>query len=67
MSRKVGFDAKLLREAMRLGKHETPSDAVNAALKEYTQRRKQLEILRLFGAIEYDENYDYRRERRRKR
>jgi hypothetical protein len=32
----------------------------------YIQRRKQQRILSLFGTIDYDENYDYKRERRPK-
>jgi hypothetical protein len=41
--------------------------AVTAALDEYIQRRKQLEIISLFGTIDYDETYNYKRARRMKR
>ena len=34
---------------------------------EYIQRRKQQEVLPLFGMIGYDERYDYKRERSKKR
>jgi hypothetical protein len=40
---------------------------VNAALEEYIKRRKQQEILSLFGKIEYAPSYDYKRERKAKR
>jgi hypothetical protein len=40
---------------------------VNAALEEYIRRHKQQEILSLFGKIEYQHDYDYKRERRLKR
>ena len=40
---------------------------MTAALDEYIGRREQLKILELFGKIEYDENYDYKRERKSKR
>jgi hypothetical protein len=40
---------------------------VTAALDEYVQRRKQQQILSLFGTIEYNEAYDYKRERRQRR
>ena len=54
-----------LEEAQKLGKHRTKKDAVNVALSEYIIRRKQLDILPLFGTIEYEEKRDYRRERAR--
>jgi hypothetical protein len=38
-------------------------DAVNAALEEYVRRRRQLRILDLFGTIEWDDDFDYRRAR----
>jgi hypothetical protein len=44
---------------------EQKTDAV--ALREEAQRRKQLEIVNLFGTIEFDPKYDYKSERRRKR
>jgi predicted DNA-binding protein with PD1-like motif len=57
----------LIEEARTLGGHRTKKEAVRAALEEYVQRRKQAEIMSLFGTIEYDERYDHRRERRAKR
>jgi hypothetical protein len=38
-----------------------------ATFAQDSARRKQLEIVSLFGTIDYDPNYDYKRERRRKR
>ncbi len=34
---------------------------------DYLQRHKQPRIFKLFGKIDYDPNYNYKRERRRKR
>ena len=34
-----------------------------AALEEYIQHRKQLEIFDLFGTIDYFEDYDYKKNR----
>jgi len=62
----LAIDDRLIEEARRLGHHRTKKDAVNAALDEYVQRRKQQGILSLFGTIEYDQAYDYKRERRGK-
>jgi hypothetical protein len=63
----LALDNRLVNEAKKLGRHRTKKAAVIAALEEYIQRRKQLEIISLFGTIDYDESYDYKRERGRKR
>jgi len=60
------IDDQLVCEAQRLGKHRSKKEAVIAALVEYIQRRKQQEIITLFGTIDYDPTYDYKRERHRK-
>jgi len=57
----------MVEEARRLGNHRTRRAAVIAALEEYIQRRKQLEILTLFGTIEYHPSHDYKAQRRSKR
>jgi len=67
MPTNLALDDRLIETARKLGKHRTKKETVTAALDEYIQRRKQLEILDLFGTIDYDENYDYKRERRAKR
>jgi Arc/MetJ family transcription regulator len=63
----LAIDDRLIEEARKLGHHRTKKDTVTAALDEYIQRRKQQGILSLFGTIEYDQAYDYKRERRGKR
>ena len=67
MPTNLAIDDSLIEEAQKLGHHRTKKDAVTAALDEYIQRRKQQEILSLFGTIDFDETYDYKRERRSKR
>ncbi len=57
---------RLLAEDQKIGKHQTKEETVAAALSEYIQKRKQQDILALFGKIDVVENYDYKRERRRK-
>ncbi|MFP4101636.1 hypothetical protein [Coleofasciculus sp.] len=39
---------------------------IEAALSEYIKRRKQLKILELFGTMDYEEDYDYKQQRKRK-
>jgi hypothetical protein len=40
-------------------------DTVNLALKEFVYRHKQLEIINIFGKMDTDSNYDYKRGRTR--
>ena len=59
----LAIDERLVEEARKLGQHRTKREAVNAALSEYIWGRKQLKVLALFGTINYDPAYDYKRER----
>ena len=64
MATNLQIDKDLTREALELGGHRTERAATEEALQEYVQRRKQLRVL-LFGTVEYDEDYDYKVQRRR--
>ncbi|MBW4420687.1 MAG: type II toxin-antitoxin system VapB family antitoxin [Myxacorys californica WJT36-NPBG1] len=59
---KLEIDNTLIQEALALGKHQTEQAVIEAALQEYVQRRKQVQLLELFGAIDYDPNYDYKQQ-----
>jgi hypothetical protein len=67
MPTNLAIDDRLLQEAQKIGRHRTKRETVTAALREYIQHRKQQEILELFGKIDYDPDYDYKRERKAKR
>jgi hypothetical protein len=67
MPTNLAIDDRLIEQAQKLGRHRTKKETVTAALDEYIQRRKQQEILPLFGTIDYDQKYDYKGERRLKR
>jgi Arc/MetJ family transcription regulator len=67
MATNLALDDKLIDAARRAGKHKTKREAVTAALAEYVQRRKQLQILDVFGTFDLDPAYDYKAERRRRR
>lgn len=67
MPTNLAIDDSLLEEAQKLGHHRTKKETVNAALDEYIKRRKQQEILSLFGRIDYHDDYDYKHERKSKR
>ena len=61
----LAIDDELLREAQAAGGHETKEDTVNAALREYIQRRRQLAITSLFGTVDFAPTYHYKKQRRR--
>ena len=67
MPTNLAIDDKLIEEARLIGHHKTKKEAVTSALAEYIAHRKRLEILSSFGTIEFDPNYDYKAERKRKR
>jgi Arc/MetJ family transcription regulator len=61
----LAIDDKLIQAAKDISKHKTKKAVVTEALKEYIERRKQIEITSLFGSIDYDEDYDYKDQRRK--
>ena len=63
MPTNLALDDRLIAEALRIGHHATKKAAVTAALQEYIQRRKQLDVLNLAGSIDYDPAFDYRKMR----
>lgn len=65
MPTNLAIDDRLLDEAQRIGGHRTKKATVTEALEEYIQRRKQTKILELFGTIEFDSEYDHKKQRRR--
>ena len=66
MPTNLDIDDKLISEAKRLGKHRSKKAAVNDALAEYVARRKRKAVLDLVGEIQWDPEYDYKAERRKR-
>ena len=66
MPTNLDIDDSLIEKARKLGGHKTKKEAVNAALDAYIRRHKQLDVIKLFGTIDYDESYDYKRERNKR-
>jgi hypothetical protein len=64
MATNLAIDDRLIEEARVIGQHRTKKAAVTEALQEYIQRRKQVDILKLFNKIEYDSDYKYKRQRK---
>ena len=65
MPTNLALDDRLLEEAQRIGGHRTKKATVTEALQEYIQRRKQAKIVDLFGTVEFDSKYDYKKQRRK--
>ena len=65
MATNLAINDQLLNSALEIGGFRSKKDTVNAALEEFIQRRKAEEVINLFGKIEFDENYDYKKMRSR--
>lgn len=63
MATNLAIEDSLIEEAKAIGKHRTKKGVVTEALQEYIQRRKQYEIVNLFNTIDYDNDYDYKKQR----
>lgn len=66
MATNLAIDDALLDEALRIGGHRTKKATVTEALREYIQRRRQMKILDLFGSVDWDADYDYKKQRARR-
>lgn len=66
MATNLALDDELLNEALKVGGRATKKETVTEALQEYIGRRKQARIAELFGTIDYDPKYDYKKQRRRR-
>jgi dUTPase len=58
----LNVDTALLQEAVALDGEATAEALVEKALRSYIQYRKQLQVIDLFGTVDYDETYDYKQQ-----
>ena len=65
MATNLAIDQELLDRALAVGGEKTKKATVNLALREFVARREQKRLFDLFGKIEWDDAYDYKRERNR--
>jgi len=65
MATNLAISDALIKEAVKVGGHATKKAAVTAALEEYIQHHKQLQLLELFGTIDFDAKYNYKKQRSR--
>ena len=65
MATNLQIDDKLITKAVKLGGHRTKKAAVTQALTEYIHHIEQENILPLFGSVEFDPKYNYKKQRAR--
>lgn len=65
MATNLQVDDRLIVRALKLGGHKTKKAAVTQALVEYINHLQQQKILSMFGTVNYDPKYDYKKQRAR--
>jgi Arc/MetJ family transcription regulator len=65
MATNLAINDTLLKKALEIGGYKSKKDTVNAALEEFIKRRDVKELIEIFGSVEYDESYDYKKMRMR--
>jgi hypothetical protein len=65
MATNLQIDDELIRRAVKLGRHRTKKAAVTQALINYIHHLEQEKILEVFGTLDYDSDYDYKKQRAR--
>ncbi len=65
MATNLAIDPELLDRALEVGGEKTKKATVNRALQEFIARREQERLLELFGKFDWDDSFDYKRERSR--
>ncbi len=66
MATNLAIDGGLLSEAQKIAGLKTKKATVNEALREFIQRRKQIEALAALGQIDFDPKYNHKRGRSRR-
>lgn len=61
MAINLAINETLLETAYKIGGYKSKKETVNTALEEFIQKRKSEELIKLFGQIEYDSDYDYKK------
>jgi hypothetical protein len=65
MATDLSIDPKLIDKALEVSGERTKEAAVTKALQEFIARRQQKNLVELFGKLEWDEGFEYKRERQR--
>jgi len=62
----LSLDPELLEQALKVSGERTKKAAVTRALQEFIARRSQKRLLELMDKLEWDNSFDYKRERSRR-
>ena len=65
MSTNLALDDQLIILAQKVGHHKSKKEAVTAALEEYVAHKKQQEAVQMFGTVEFDSRFNYKKARSR--
>ncbi len=65
MATNLQIDPELLDRALAVSGERTKKAAVTMALREFINRRRQKDLLDLFGQLEWDDTFDHKAERSR--
>ena len=65
MSTNLSIDPELIDKALEVSGEKTKKAAVTQALVEFIARRERAKVKELFGQLEWDDTYDYKKERSR--
>jgi hypothetical protein len=65
MATNLDLDPALIERVLAASGERTKKAAVTKALQEYVARRQQRSILELFGSLNWDPDFDYKKERSR--
>ena len=65
MATNLSIDPKLLERAVETSGEQMKKAVVTKALQEFIAPREQREIVKLFGTLDWDPDYDYKSDRSR--
>ena len=65
MATNLSIDPELLDKALEVSGEKTKKAAVTQALVEFIAKREQSRVKELFGQLEWDAEFDYKKERSR--
>jgi len=60
MATNLNLDDRLIKAAVRLGRHRSKREAVNKALEAYVAQLQRVEALKALGSFDFDSDYDYK-------
>ena len=66
MATNLSLDPDLVEKALRVSGEKTKEAAVTKALKEFVTRHEQMRVSELFGRLQWDASYDYKKSRSRR-